>query len=307
MTPLNFKHLRYFWMVAKAGSIARASEQLHLSPQSISGQLTTLEKTLGADLFQRAGRGLELTEAGRRTLSYADEIFTLGNELQEMLRDPPSQRPLFFKVGVADVVPKSIAYRLIEPALHMDEPVRLICREGPLASLLAELAVHRLDMVIADRAMPKSVNVLGYNHFLGESNLSVFAAPALVARMTGKFPACLDGAPFLLPSAEVAVHPRLLQWFDEQRVHPRIVGEFDDSALLEAFGQGGDGAFVAPSAIAKYICSQYRVTLIGTIDSVQEQLYVISAQRHLTHPAVTAVCQVAREEFFSSQAELLPR
>jgi len=302
MAALNFKHLRYFWVVAKAGSIARASEQLHLSPQSISGQLSTLEKALGTALFQRVGRNLELTETGRRTLSYADEIFTLGNELQEMLRDPPAQRPLVFKVGVADVVPKSIAYRLVEPALHMDEPVRLICREGPLDSLLAELAIHRLDMVIADRGMPKTVNVQGYNHFLGESSVSVFAAHRLAARMTAKFPACLDGIPFLLPGAEVAIHPKLLQWFDEQRVHPHIVGEFDDSALLKAFGQGGDGAFVAPTAIAGYICTQYRVKLIGAIDSVREQLFVISTQRHLTHPAVAAVCQVAREEFFSAQA-----
>lgn len=300
MISLNFKHLRYFWMVAKAGSIARASEQLHLSPQSISGQLATLEQALGAELFQRAGRNLELTDTGRRTLSYADEIFTLGNELLEMLRQPASQRALVFKVGIADVVPKSIAYRLVEPALRMEEPVRLVCREGPLDSLLAELAVHHLDMVIADRAMPKSLNVLGYSHFLGQSGLSVFAAPGLAATLSGKFPACLDGAPFLLPGAEVAIRPGLLQWFEEQRLYPRIVGEFDDSALLKAFGQSGAGIFAAPSAIAGFVCDQYGVKLLGAIDSVQEQLYVITTQRRLTHPAVAAVCQLAREEFFGT-------
>ena len=298
MTALNFKHLRYFWVVAKTGSIARASEQLHLTPQSISGQLTTLEQALGVELFQRVGRNLELTETGRRTLRYADEIFTLGDELLDMLRDPPAQRILVFKVGIADVVPKSVVYRLVEPTLHLDEPVRLVCREGPLDSLLAELAVHRLDMVIADRAMPASVNVRGYSHFLGESGLSVFAAPDLAATLTGAFPACLDNAPFLLPGADMAMRPRLLQWFDEQRIRPRIVGEFDDSALLKAFGQAGSGVFVAPTAMADYVGVQYSVRTLGTIDTVREQLYAITTQRRLTHPAVVALSRVAREEVF---------
>ena len=298
MITINFKHLRYFWVVAKTGSIARASEQLHLTPQSISGQLTTLEQALGVELFQRVGRNLELTETGRRTLRYADEIFTLGDELLDMLREPPAQRTLVFKVGIADVVPKSVAYRLVEPTLHLDEPVRLVCREGPLDSLLAELAVHRLDMVIADRAMPASVNVRGYSHFLGESGLSVFAAPDLAATLTGPFPACLDNAPFLLPGADMAMRPRLLQWFDEQRIRPRIVGEFDDSALLKAFGQAGSGVFVAPTAMADYVRVQYGVRTIGTIDTVREQLYAITTQRRLTHPAVVALSRVAREEVF---------
>jgi len=304
MSALNFKHLRYFWMVAKAGSIARASEQLHLTPQSISGQLATLEQALGAQLFQRAGRQLELTEIGRRTLSYADEIFSLGDELEDMLRDPPAQRAVLFKVGIADVVPKSVAYRLVEPALRIDEPVRLICREGPLNALLAELAVHRLDVVIADRAIPASMSVRGYSHFLGESGLTVFAAPDLAPTLRGDFPACLDNAPFLLPGADVAIRPGLMQWFDEQRVRPRIVGEFDDSALLKAFGQGGSGIFVAPTAIADYVRHQYGVQILGAIDSVREQLYAITTQRRLTHPAIVAVSQAARDEVFGKSAEL---
>ena len=307
MTTLNYKHLRYFWVVAKAGSIARASERLHVTPQSISGQLTTLEAALGVRLFQRAGRNLELTETGRQALSYADEIFTLGDELQDMLRDPPAQRALAFRVGIADVVPKSMAYRLVEPALRLDDPVRLVCREGPLDSLLAELAVNRLDMVIADRAMPSGVNVRGYSHFLGESGMSVFATLALASTLAGEFPACLDGAPFLLPGAEVAVRPRLMQWLDEQRLHPRVVGEFDDSALLKAFGQAGSGVFVAPSAIADYVCSQYGVVILGTIDAVRQQLYAITTQRRLTHPAVVAIGQVARDEVFGPAAVLGPR
>ena len=303
MIAINFKHLRYFWMVAKAGSIARASEHLHLSPQSISGQLTTLEEALGVELFQRAGRQLELTETGRRTLSYADEIFTLGDELVDMLRDPQAQRALVFKVGIADVVPKSVAYRLVAPALRIEEPVRLVCREGPLDSLLAELAVNRLDMVIADRAMPTGVNVRAYNHFLGESGLSVFAAPSLASTLTGDFPACLDNAPFLLPGVDVAIRPRLMQWFDEQRIRPRVVGEFDDSALLKAFGQAGSGVFVAPTAIADYVCTQYGVRTLGAIDAVREQIYAITTQRRLTHPAVIAVSQAARNEVFGNPLE----
>ena len=302
MTAINFKHLRYFWMVAKAGSIARASEQLHLSPQSISGQLTTLEEALGVQLFQRAGRQLELTETGRRTLSYADEIFTLGDALLDMLRDPQAQRVLVFKVGIADVVPKSVAYRLVAPALRIDEPVRLVCREGPLNSLLAELALNRLDMVIADRALPVGVNVRAYNHFLGESGLSAFAAPDLASTLRGKFPACLDNAPFLLPGADVAIRPRLMQWFDEQRVRPRVVGEFDDSALLKAFGQAGAGVFVAPSVIADFICKQYGVQTLGAIDSLREQIYAITNQRRLTHPAILAISRVARDEVFGMPA-----
>ena len=298
MITLNFKHLRYFWRVAKAGSITRASELLHLTPQSISGQLTTLENALGVQLFQRAGRNIELTETGRRTLSYADEIFTLGDELADMLRNPPAQHALVFKVGVADVVPKSVAYRLVAPALRLEEPVRLVCREGPLDSLLAELAVNRLDMVIADRAMPAGVNVRAFNHFLGESGLSAFATPDLAATLTGEFPACLDNAPFLLPGAEVAFRPGLMQWFDEQRVRPRVIGEFDDSALLKAFGQAGSGVFVAPTAIADFVCKQYGVQTLGTIDSVREQIYAITTQRRITHPAIIAVSQVAREEVF---------
>ena len=298
MRTLNFKHLRYFWMVAKTGSIARAADQLHLTPQSISGQLSTLEAALGVQLFVRVGRRLELTEAGRRSFGYADEIFTLGGELQQMLDDPQAQRAGVFRVGVADVVPKSIAYRLVEPALRIATPVRLVCREGPLDALLAELAVNRLDMVIADRAMPTAMSVRGHNHFLGESSMSVFATASLASGLTGGFPACLDKAPFLLPGADVAIRPRLLQWLDEQRIRPRIIGEFDDSALMKAFGQAGSGAFVAPTAIADYICQQYGVLVLGGIASVRQQLFAITTQRGLAHPAVMAISQVARDEVF---------
>ena len=298
MAALNYKHLRYFWVVAKSGAIARAGEQLHLTPQAISGQLRELEESLGVALFRRAGRGLKLTDAGRRILSYAEEIFTLGDELLDAVRDQSAKKSLPFTVGIADSVPKSIAYWLVEPALRLAEPVRLVCREGRLTSLLAELSVHRLDMVIADRPMPTNLNVRGFSHLLGESDLTVFGAAALVQTLNGTFPDLLDGAPFLMPGEDTAIRPRLEQWFEAQRLHPHIIGEFDDSALLKAFGQAGAGLFVAPTAIAGYVCEQYRVDAIGHIDVISEQLFAITTERRLTHPAIVAISQAARDEVF---------
>jgi len=299
---LNYKHLRYFWMVARSGSIARASEQLHVTPQSISGQLRELDEALGAKLLRRAGRGLELTDVGQRILSYADEIFGLGDELLDVVRDQASRRMLPFRIGIADSVPKSVAYRVVEPALHLDEPVRLLCREGRLSSLLAELAVHRLDLVIADRPMPTELNVRGFNHLLGSSDLTVFGADAVARTLKGRFPALLDGAPLLLPGEEVAVRSRLLQWLESQQLRPRIVGEFDDSALLKAFGQGGAGLFVAPTAIAAYVCRQYGVRALGRIEAVVEHLYAITTERRLRHPATVAMSETAQREVFGAGA-----
>lgn len=297
MPHLNYKHLRYFWMVAKAGSIARASEQLHLTPQSISGQLGEFEAALGVDLFRRVGRGLELTDTGQRLLGYAEQIFSLGDELLDSLRDGSQVQSVPFRVGIADSVPKMVAYRLVEPSLGHDEPLRLICREGRLDVLLADLAIHRLDMVIADRPMPTNLNVRGYDHFLGESGISVFGAPDLAAK-GGAFPALLDGAPFLMPGADVALHARLMRWFEARRLKPRIVGEFDDSALIEAFGQAGAGFFVAPTAIEAHIVRQREVRVVGRIEEVREQIYAITTERKLTHPLVAAVCRIAQHDMF---------
>jgi len=302
MRHLNFKHLRYFWAVARSGSIARASAQLHVTPQSISGQLRELEDFLGGELLRRAGRGLELTELGRRVLTYADEIFSLGDELQDVVRDQATRRTVPFRIGVADSVPKSVAYRVVEPALHLDEPLRLIIREGRLAALLAELAVHRLDLVIADRPMPADVNVRGFDHLLGTSDVTVFGTEALARTLKGEFPALLDHAPLLLPGEEVAIRPRLIQWLESQQLRPRIVGEFDDSALLKAFGQGGAGLFVAPTAIAAYVCGQYGVLALGRIGAVVEELYAITTERRLRHPATVAMSEAARRDIFGEAA-----
>lgn len=300
MVTLNYKHLRYFWTVAKAGSIARAAQQLQRTPQSISGQIQELESTLGTELFRRAGRGLELTDVGRHALLYADRIFTMGDELLDDLRERPARRALEFKVGVAEGMPKAMVYRMIEPALHLDQDVRLICREGRLPFLLADLAVHRFDMVIADRPMPNNLNVRGFSHLLGECGLTFFGSPPLLDSLPGKFPALLDQAPFLLPGEDAAIRPRLLQWFDEHDIRPRIVGEFDDSALMNSFGQTGTGLFVAPTATAAYLCKQYRVRVIGHAAAVKEQFYAITTDQRLEHPAVVALSRAAREDIFGA-------
>ena len=304
MAALNYKHLRYFWMVAKSGSIARASEQLHLTPQSISGQLSEFEAALGVKLFRRVGRGLELTETGQRMLGYAEQIFTLGNELVESLRGDALPQSIPFRVGIADSVPKMVAYRLVKPSLKRGDPVKLICREGRLVTLLADLAVHQLDMVIADRPMPDCLNVRGYDHFLGESGVSVFAAKGLASSTAASFPQVLDGAPFLIPGAEVALHARLLRWFEAERLRPRIVGEFDDSALLNAFGQAGVGFFAAPTAIEDYVVRHYEVEVVGRIESVREQVYAITNERKLTHPIIAAIYQFAKHDIFTGTSDL---
>ena len=298
MSSLNFKHLRYFWMVAKTGSIARAAEQLHLTPQSISGQLSEFADTLGVKLFRRAGRNLELTDTGRRILSYAEDIFSTGDELLEIVRDQSHTTTRTFRVGCADSVSKLIACRLVAPALGLAEPPRLIFREGRLASLLADLAVHRLDLIIADRPMPTHLSVRGYSHLLGESGMTVFATAALAATLEGAFPGCLNRAPVLLPGEDFAIHHRLLQWLSDKDLHPRIVGEFDDSAMIKAFGQSGAGLFFAPSVIADQVCEQYALVALGRVDTLIEQVYAITTERRLSHPATLAISQTARRDLF---------
>ncbi|WP_432454464.1 MULTISPECIES: transcriptional activator NhaR [unclassified Agarivorans] len=292
---INYKHLHYFWVAAKQGGIARASERLHITPQTISGQITLLEQHFGEALFNKVGRNLELTEIGRLVLSYADEIFSLGDELEDTMRNKIAQRPQLLKVGIAEVVPKSIAYRLLSPALNLADSVRMICRESSLDNLLAELALHRLDIVIADAPVPPGLGVRGFNHSLGECGVSFLAIPSLAERLVGDFPHSLHGAPLLIPSESSVMHVRLLQWLDKLHIHPRVVGEFDDSALMKAFGQAGVGVFLVPSAIAAEVAAQYGAEVIGASDVVREQFFAISAERRLSNPAVLAITEAARE------------
>ena len=298
MSGINYKHLHYFWVVAKAGSIARASEQLHLTPQTISGQLSLFESVQGEQLFKKSGRNLELTEAGRLVLSYAEEIFSLGQELEQVLHHRPTERTVQLRVGVSDAVAKAVAYRLLEPALALPQTLRINCREGKLEYLLAELAMHKLDIVITDTPMPPTVNVRGFTHQLGECGISFFATSGLLQQYPAPFPACLDGAPLLLPGEDSALRSKLMHWLDAHGLHPRIAGEFDDSALMSAFGQAGAGFFAAPAAITDMVMRQYDVQLLGSTDEIKEQFYAISVQRKLTHPAVLAISRAAQQTLF---------
>lgn len=297
---MNYKHLHYFWKVAKAGGVVRAAEELHLTPQTVSGQIQLLEESFGTPLFAKVGRNLELTEAGRLALGYAEEIFSLGSELEESLRlYPEGGRPLDFRVGVADAVPKSIAYRLLAPAMALSEPVRITCREWKLDSLLSELAVHRIDMVLADAPIPPTVDVRAFNHRLGDSSVSFFAARPLAAQLGGAFPDCLQGAPMLLPGEDAAVRPRLTRWLKERALNVRIVGEFDDGALMKAFGQAGAGVFVGPAVLDDEIIEQFGAVKLGQADEVREEFFAISVERRLSHPCVLAISKAARDSLFA--------
>jgi LysR family transcriptional activator of nhaA len=296
---LNYRQLHYFWVVAKTGSIVRACEQLNLTPQTISGQISLLEQTYGIELFRRVGRQLELTEAGRQTLPYAEQMFQLGGELELMLRAQPNEQQILFRVGVADVVPKSIVYRLIAPTMELSEPMRITCREDKLERLLADLAIQRLDLVISDSPMPSHLDIKGYSQKLGECGISFFATAELAAQYGQDFPRGLHGAPLLIPGPETVVRSRLQRWFAEQQIQPRIVGEFDDSALMQAFGQSGSGIFIGPSVIADEVIRQYGVELIGQTDAVTESFYAISVERKVKHPGIVAITEGARRQLFT--------
>lgn len=298
---MNYKHLHYFMLVAETGSVAAASRQLHLAPQTISGQIQLLADRLGGPLFQKVGRRLVLTETGQLALGYAQEIFTLGAELEATVRETTRQeRTLEFRVGVADAVPKSIAYHLLQPALSVRQPVRIVCREWRLDRLLAELALHRLDLVIADAPLPSAVSVRAYSHRLGSSPIGVFTARAVCAGQV--FPGCLDGAPLLMPGEDSAVGQRLRAWFKAQGLRPRIVGEFDDSALAQEFGRQGAGYFLGPDVLADEIRARLAVDRVGVIDGVEEQFYAISVERRLTHPCVLAITRTATRGLFAPPA-----
>lgn len=297
----NYKHLHYFWMVAKSGGLRRASEALHTSQQALSGQIKLLEERLGRPLFQKLGRRLELTETGRMVFSYADEIFALGAEMEQALRSgPQTDHEIEFRVGVADAVPKSIAYRLLEPALRLPEQVRIVAREWKLDSLMAELATHRLDLIIADSPIPAGLSVKAYNHRLGHSGQSFFATPALAAQCRGGFPARLDGMPMLLHGEDSDVRRQLELWLEKEHLYPRVVGEFDDSALISAFGRQGFGIFAAPTLLEAEIVEHNGVEVLGRTEAIRQQFYAISIERRITHPCVLAICNMARDALFGA-------
>jgi len=291
----NYHHLYYFWTVAREGSILAACKNLLVSQPTVSSQIRALERSLGHPLFHRRGRRLELTELGHITLRYADEIFTLGRELKEALRGQPSGRVPRFIVGVADAVPKLIAYRLLEPALHLTGGIEIVCREGKPDKLLADLAIHELDLVISDAPIGPNVNVRAYSHLLGESELAVFGVPSLAKKYGPRFPASLSEAPFLLPAETCTIRRIINQWMLTEGISPRLIGQFEDSALLKAFGHAGVGLFFGPVAIADEIEHQYRVVTLGKIPKLREQFYAISIERRIRHPAILAVSGSAKQ------------
>ncbi len=296
---MNFKHLHYFWVTAKAGGVMRAGEQLHTTPQTLSGQIKLLEEWFGRKLFRKSGRKLELTEDGHLAMGYADQIFTLGTELETAVRQAHGgQRLLDFKVGVADSVTKSIAYRLLEPALAIAEPVRLVCSEGKFPDLLAQLALNRLDLVIADEPMSKRLNVKAFNHPLGRTAMSFFCAPQLRAQLKGAFPQCLNDFPLLIPGAQASVRQQLEGWLTRHQIHPRIIGEFDDGALMSAFGREGRGVFMAPTVMERDTVEQYGVEWIGRTEELVDEFYAVSVERRITHPCVVAITGAARGQLF---------
>ena len=296
---MNFKHLHYFWATAKAGGIVRAGEQLHISPQTLSGQIKLLEDRLGCRLFRKSGRRLELTSQGRVALGFADQIFALSAEMEAAIgAASDGEHVVEFRVGIADSVPKSIAYRLLEPALGLDEVVRLICTEGKFEELLAQMAVHRIDLVIADEPMSKQLSVKAFNHALGTTAMSFFASPALKRTLKGTCPQNLDGAPMLIQGSGSAMRQRLELWLTQQQVHPRAIGEFDDAALMKAFGREGRGVFMSPRVLEAETCEQYGVRVVGRTDELVEEFYAISVERRITHPCVVAITEAARGRFF---------
>ena len=294
MNWLNYHHLHYFWVVAREGSVTKACEILHLTQPTISGQLRELEKAMKGPLFEKSGRGLALTETGRAVFRYADDIFALGRELMDMVGGRPVGRPVRLRVGVVDVMPKLIAHLLIEPALRLPEPVRVVCTEGKLERLAAELTIHNLDVVLSDTPLPPTVKAKVYTHLLGECGVTIVGTPKLVEAYKAGFPKSLDGAPFLLPAEGTALRRSLDQWFDALDVRPAIRGEFEDSALLKTFGRAGEGVFAVPAAAERDVRRHYGTRRIGRAEGVRERFYAVSVERKLKHPAVVAISESAR-------------
>lgn len=299
MEPLNYHHLRLFWAVAKEGHLTRASSKLELTPQTVSAQVRALEKAVGAELFRRSGRRLVLTEAGQLALGYAEEIFALGQDLQDCLGGEATDRPLKIHIGAAMVLPKLIVHRIVEPALGLPQSIQVVCREGSATELLAELSVDRLDLVLSDAPIPAQAKVRAYNHLLGSCEVSFMAHPALAARLRPGFPRSLHGAPVLLPSDDAVVRRDLDGWFDAREIQPSVVGEFQDSALMKIFGQAGEGFFAIPSVVTAEVASQYEVEEVGRADGLTESFYAISAERRIRQAAVAAICETARSTLFS--------
>jgi LysR family transcriptional activator of nhaA len=299
MEWLNYHHLLYFWTVVREGGVSRAAEKLRLAQPTVSAQVKLLEDTLGQPLFDRQGRRLVLTDTGRIVYRYADEIFGIGRELMETLKGRTPGRPMQLTVGVANAVPKLIVHRLLQPAFASEHPVHIECREDSTDTLLAELATHSLDVVIAGEPPPPHVRVKVFAHLLGESDVSIFAAAPLAAKLRRRFPQSLNDAPLFLPGRTTALRRAIDQWLESEDLHPRVIGEFDDSALMKAFGQAGTAAFPASAVIEREVTRQYKVQAVARLKTIRERYYAISAERRLKHPGVLAITNTARTDLFN--------
>jgi LysR family transcriptional activator of nhaA len=299
MDWLNYHHLLYFWTVAKEGGVSRAAEVLHLAQPTLSTQIKKLEKSIGHDLFERSGRSLSLTETGHLVYRYADEIFGLGRELADVLHNRTDEDKSRFLVGVQGALPKLVVYELLKPALEdEDQKYQVVCSEGKISELLGELAMHRLDVVIADRPLSPDNHVRAFNHLLGKCGVTVYGTAKLARKYRKNFPQSLSSAPMLLPTQNTSLRRLLEQWFDDNEIHPVIAHEFEDSAVLKVFGQVGHGLFVTPTAIEDDVCHQYSVKVVGRIPEVVERFYAISIEKRLKHPAVVKISESARNSLF---------
>jgi LysR family transcriptional activator of nhaA len=296
MEWLNYHHLLYFWSVAKHGTVAKACAELRLAQPTISAQIRVLEDTLGEKLFVRSGRYLVLTEMGRVVFKYADDIFSLGQDLLNTVKGRGSGRPMRLAVGIADAVPKLLASQLLKSAFSVAGATRIVCWEDKIDRLLADLAIHGLDLVIADTPAPPNIKVQAYNHLMGESGVTLFAPAKLAARYRRNFPRSLESAPMLLPTTNAMLRRLLDDWFDRKDIHPNIVGEFEDSATLKAFGQEGHGLFPGSSVMEKEICRQYQVQVVSRVNSVKQRFFAITVERRLKHPSVLAIFEAARRD-----------
>lgn len=299
MPSLNYKHLHYFWVVAHEGSITRAANRLDVAVQTISGQLSLLERQLGRALFNSQGRGLVLSDAGRLALGYADQIFRLGDELTAALDDFENEASLRLRVGITDGIPKLLAFRLLSAAASGGMPLRLVCDEGEVDDLLGDLALQRLDVVLTDRPPPDGGNLRLGSTPLGDFAIGLYASPALAAALPdspdGRFPARLAGAPMLLPTRHHALRDQIERWLAQHGVKPRIAGEFEDSALLDTFGREGLGLFPGPLALSSQINEQLGGVLVGALDGVSEQIWAITSQRRIRHPGVETLIAAAQQ------------
>lgn len=300
MEWLNYHHLLYFWVVATQGSIAKASKELRLAHPTVSAQIHRLEDVLGEKLFERRGRQLVLTEFGRVALRYADEIFSLGREFMDTAKGRPSGRPLRLVVGISDALPKSIVFRILEPAFRLKEEVRVVCREDQSAeAFIGELAMHTVDVVLSDAPVGPGAAVRAFSHPLGECGTAFFAAPELAKTCRRRFPGSLEGVPFLLPGNNSTLRRSLEAWFDSHKIRPKVIAEVDDPALAKVVAEAGLGVFAVPDVVEKDVLQRYNVQFIGRVEEVRQRFYAISVERKIRHPAVVAISENARKDIFA--------